>query len=107
MPSTLVIRANNSEPTRAFRKLVTSKPGTIHATSANNMALMINENRPSVSRFNGKANKDRMGRMKKLTSPITSAIKYFRSEFESGLHTPSWELFPPDRSTLFGAEVSA
>ncbi|HJR89178.1 MAG TPA: NADH-quinone oxidoreductase subunit NuoF [Aeromicrobium sp.] len=40
------------------------------------------------------------------TSPITSAIMYFRDEFEAGMHTPSWELFPPDRSTLFGAEVS-
>ena len=40
------------------------------------------------------------------TSPITSAIKYFRAEFEAGMHTPSWELFPPDRSTLFGAGVS-
>ena len=41
------------------------------------------------------------------TSPITSAIEYFRGEFEAGMHTPSWELFAPDRSTLFGAEVSA
>jgi NADH-quinone oxidoreductase subunit F len=40
------------------------------------------------------------------TSPITSAIQYFRTEFEAGMHTPSSELFPPDRSTLFGAEVS-
>ncbi|MGZ5368077.1 MAG: NADH-quinone oxidoreductase subunit NuoF [Aeromicrobium sp.] len=35
------------------------------------------------------------------TSPITSAITYFRSEFEAGMHTPSWELFPPAASTLF------
>ena len=35
------------------------------------------------------------------TSPITSAIQYFRSEFEAGMHTPSWELFPPAASTLF------
>jgi NADH-quinone oxidoreductase subunit F len=41
------------------------------------------------------------------TSPITSAIQYFRDEFEAGMHTPSWELFPPDRSTLFGQEVLA
>jgi len=41
------------------------------------------------------------------TSPITSAIQYFRDEFEAGMHTPSWELFPPDRSTTFGAEVRA
>ena len=41
------------------------------------------------------------------TSPITSAIQYFRDEFESGMHTPSAELFPPAASTLFGQEVSA
>ncbi|MGJ9422051.1 NADH-quinone oxidoreductase subunit NuoF [Aeromicrobium sp. CF3.5] len=41
------------------------------------------------------------------TSPITSAIQYFREEFESGMHTPSAELFPPAASTLFGQEVSA
>jgi NADH-quinone oxidoreductase subunit F len=39
------------------------------------------------------------------TSPITSAIQYFRDEFEAGMHTPSWEMFPPDHSTLFGAEA--
>ena len=35
------------------------------------------------------------------TSPVTSAIAYFRSEFEAGLHTPASELFPPERSALF------
>lgn len=35
------------------------------------------------------------------TSPITSAIQYFRDEFEAGMHTPSSELFPPAASTLF------
>ncbi|MGI9083739.1 MAG: NADH-quinone oxidoreductase subunit NuoF [Aeromicrobium sp.] len=35
------------------------------------------------------------------TSPITSAIEYFRDEFEAGMHTPSRELFPPAASTLF------
>ncbi len=35
------------------------------------------------------------------TSPITSAIKYFREEFEAGMHTPASELFPPNRSALF------
>ena len=35
------------------------------------------------------------------TSPITSAIQYFREEFEAGMHTPSSELFPPAASTLF------
>ncbi|EFQ82278.1 NADH oxidoreductase (quinone), F subunit [Aeromicrobium marinum DSM 15272] len=41
------------------------------------------------------------------TSPITSAIQYFRSEFDAGMHTPSAELFPPAASTLFGQEVPA
>lgn len=35
------------------------------------------------------------------TSPITSAVKYFREEFEAGMHTAADELFPPERSTLF------
>jgi NADH-quinone oxidoreductase subunit F len=35
------------------------------------------------------------------TSPITSAIQYFREEFEAGTHTPAWVLFPPERSALF------
>jgi NADH-quinone oxidoreductase subunit F len=35
------------------------------------------------------------------TMPITSAIKYFREEFEAGMHTPADELFPPERSALF------
>jgi NADH-quinone oxidoreductase subunit F len=29
---------------------------------------------------------------------VTSAIKYFREEFEAGTHTPAWELFPYSRS---------
>ena len=41
------------------------------------------------------------------TSPITSAVKYFRDEFEAGLHTPSSQLFPPAASTLFAQEVGA
>ena len=41
------------------------------------------------------------------TSPITSAIQYFRDEFEAGMHTPSSELFPPSASTLFPQEVTA
>ena len=41
-------------------------------------------------------------------SPITSAVKYFRKEFEAGMHTPADELFPPGASTLFAKEnVSA
>ena len=32
---------------------------------------------------------------------VTSAVKQFRSEFEAGHHTPAWELFPYNRSTLF------
>ena len=35
------------------------------------------------------------------TSPITSAIKHFREEFETGMTTPWWEAFPPERSMLF------
>ncbi|WP_066582290.1 NADH-quinone oxidoreductase subunit NuoF [Cellulomonas timonensis] len=35
------------------------------------------------------------------TSPITSAIQYFREEFEAGTHTPADELFPPERSSKF------
>jgi NADH-quinone oxidoreductase subunit F len=46
------------------------------------------------------------------TSPITSAIQYFRDEFIAGTHTPAWELFPYERSALFdtapmGAPVGA
>ena len=37
-------------------------------------------------------------------SPITSAVKYFRPEFEAGMHTPAAELFPPGASTLFAKE---
>jgi NADH-quinone oxidoreductase subunit F len=40
------------------------------------------------------------------TSPITSAIEYFRDEFEAAMHTPAWELFPYQKSTLFAPEVS-
>ena len=35
------------------------------------------------------------------TSPITSAVQYFREEFEAGMTTPAHELFPPERSVLF------
>ncbi|MGI8768643.1 MAG: NADH-ubiquinone oxidoreductase-F iron-sulfur binding region domain-containing protein, partial [Propionibacteriaceae bacterium] len=35
------------------------------------------------------------------TSPITSAIEFFRAEFETGMHTTAWELFPYDRSTVW------
>ncbi len=41
------------------------------------------------------------------TSPITSAIKYFREEFEAGMHTPAAELFPPERSALFKVKETA
>jgi len=27
-------------------------------------------------------------------TPIQSGIQYFREEFEAGMHTPAWELFP-------------
>ena len=35
------------------------------------------------------------------TSPVTSAVNYFREEFEAGCHTPAAELFPPAASALF------
>ncbi|MGB3184940.1 MAG: NADH-quinone oxidoreductase subunit NuoF [Ornithinimicrobium sp.] len=38
-------------------------------------------------------------------SPITSAVEYFRSEFEAGMHTSAAELFPPEHSTLFAKEA--
>jgi NADH-quinone oxidoreductase subunit F len=42
------------------------------------------------------------------TSCITSAVQYFREEFELGMKTPAAELFPPAASTLFTKEsVSA
>ena len=41
------------------------------------------------------------------TSPITSAIEYFREEFEAGMTTPSSELFPPSASTLFAKPALA
>jgi NADH-quinone oxidoreductase subunit F len=39
------------------------------------------------------------------TSCITSAVKYFRDEFEAGMHTAAAELFPPSASTLFAKET--
>jgi NADH-quinone oxidoreductase subunit F len=36
---------------------------------------------------------------------VTSAIKYFRHEFEAGTHTPAWELFPYERSALEAVAV--
>jgi NADH-quinone oxidoreductase subunit F len=38
------------------------------------------------------------------TSCITSAVKYFREEFEAGMKTSADELFPPAASTLFTKE---
>jgi NADH-quinone oxidoreductase subunit F len=40
------------------------------------------------------------------TSPISSAIQYFRSEFEDAMHTPAWELFPYEKSTIFLREAA-
>lgn len=34
---------------------------------------------------------------------VTSAVRHFRAEFEQGYKTPAWELFPYERSALFGA----
>ena len=33
--------------------------------------------------------------------PIKSGIKYFREEFEQGVHTPAWELFPYEANAVF------
>ncbi|GAB3681206.1 NADH-quinone oxidoreductase subunit NuoF [Angustibacter aerolatus] len=41
------------------------------------------------------------------TSPVTSAIQYFRDEFVAGTHTPADVLFPPEHSLLFAPEVAA
>ena len=34
-------------------------------------------------------------------TPVMSALKLFREEFEAGMTTPAWELFPYERSTIF------
>jgi NADH-quinone oxidoreductase subunit F len=39
------------------------------------------------------------------TSCVTSAVQYFRDEFEAGMHTPAAVLFPPAASTLFAKET--
>src|SRR5680860_1071272 len=39
------------------------------------------------------------------TNCITSAVQYFREEFEAGMKTPAAELFPPAASTLFAKET--
>ncbi len=39
------------------------------------------------------------------TSPITSAVKYFREEFVAGTHTPARELFPYRASTVFADDA--
>ena len=37
---------------------------------------------------------------------VTSAVKRFRDEFEAGYHTPAWELFPYEKSTLWADEAT-
>jgi NADH-quinone oxidoreductase subunit F len=39
------------------------------------------------------------------TSCVTSAVQYFREEFEAGMTTPAAVLFPPAASTLFAKET--
>ena len=34
-------------------------------------------------------------------TPVKSGIKHFREEFEQGMHTPAWELFPYGANALF------
>ncbi len=36
-------------------------------------------------------------------TPVKSAIELFREEFEAGMTTPAWELFPYERSTIFAS----
>ena len=38
---------------------------------------------------------------------LTSAIKHFRDEFEQGMKTPAWELFPYEKSALFAVREGA
>ena len=38
---------------------------------------------------------------------LTSAIKHFRGEFEAGMKTPAWELFPYELSTAFPVRSAA
>jgi NADH-quinone oxidoreductase subunit F len=38
---------------------------------------------------------------------LTSAIKHFRDEFEQGMKTPAWELFPYEKSALFTVREGA
>ncbi|CAM3741115.1 NADH-quinone oxidoreductase subunit NuoF [Occultella aeris] len=39
-------------------------------------------------------------------TPIKSAIKYFREEFEQGIHTPAWELFPYEANAAFSGATA-
>ena len=39
------------------------------------------------------------------TSPVTSAVQYFREEFEAGTHSPWWDAFPSERNVLFDVPV--
>ncbi len=38
---------------------------------------------------------------------LRSMVTYFRSEFEAGLHTPAWELFPYERTTAWHRPTAA
>ncbi|WP_022917197.1 NADH-quinone oxidoreductase subunit NuoF [Ruania albidiflava] len=38
--------------------------------------------------------------------PVKSGIAYFREEFEQGLHTPAWELFPYEANALYSGVAS-
>jgi NADH-quinone oxidoreductase subunit F len=39
-------------------------------------------------------------------TPYAPALKFFRSEFEAGLHTPAAELFDPRASTVFAGDLA-
>lgn len=38
------------------------------------------------------------------TSPVASGLQYFKSEFEQGMHTPAWELFPYEKNHVFAKD---
>jgi NADH-quinone oxidoreductase subunit F len=38
-------------------------------------------------------------------TPVQSAIAHFREEFEAGMHTPAWELFPYEASAVTGVRA--
>ena len=58
---------------KAVQKLLTSKPVTISVHSMIMTALMTNKNKPNVMMVTGKVNKTKIGLMKILSNPKTTA----------------------------------